>query len=222
MLKIDEIKETPIIGEIYLVPCFVLGNKIYPVINHLHNDKENGQSEQHYHVDFRFECVDNATEIGTNITSRIYPNRTEFKNKKIEYVKMKCRLSDQLGSTPVHMIKHSRLKHKCIYKGKCPHRGYDLSQVKPINGKIKCPLHGLEFDENNHKLLNDQRLSYIRIQVPIMLQQLNTDFEFDGMKDELEKWLNIAKTEYPSWYKIILEDEQIRIDYNTFYKKLLS
>ncbi len=222
MLKIDDIKCPPIIGEIYLVPCFVSENKIYPIINHLHSDKENGQAEQHYHIDFRFECLDKTKEIAANITSRVYPYKIEFKNKKIEYVKMKCRLADQLGSTPVHMIKHSKLKHKCIHKGKCPHRGYDLSQVKAINGKIKCPLHGLEFDENNHQLLNDQRLSYIRIQVPMMLQQLGTDFEFDGMKEQLEKWLNIAKEEYSIWYKIILEDERIRIEYNKFLKKLFN
>ena len=61
--------------------------------------------------------------------------------------------------TPVKFISKSKLKHKCIYKGKCPHRGYDLSQETPINGVITCPLHGLKFDVKTKK--NNQKSTII-------------------------------------------------------------
>ena len=55
---------------------------------------------------------------------------------------------------PVRFIKNSKLKHKCIHKGKCPHRGYDLSNVDPIDNQIHCPLHGLIFDAETKKIIN--------------------------------------------------------------------
>jgi len=51
------------------------------------------------------------------------------------------------GITPSDFISKSKLKHKCIVKGKCPHRGYYLSQVPEHNGMITCPLHGLKFKD---------------------------------------------------------------------------
>jgi nitrite reductase/ring-hydroxylating ferredoxin subunit len=58
--------------------------------------------------------------------------------------------------TPVSLIKNSKLKHNCIHKGKCPHRGYDLSNEIPNeNGIITCPLHGLQFDKITKKLLTN-------------------------------------------------------------------
>lgn len=173
MQKIDELKTPPIIGETYLVPCVVTydDNKYYdedylwldidpnynkiikksrklicPIINHLHSDKENGQNEMHYHEDFRF------------ITDTIkYSHRLRIiktKDTIIEYIPLVCKTTEQLFITSIHLIKNSKLKHNCIYKGKCPHRGYDLSQEVAINGIITCPLHGLQFDNTTKKIIN--------------------------------------------------------------------
>ncbi len=55
--------------------------------------------------------------------------------------------------TSIDLIAKSKLKHKCIHKGKCPHRGYDLTDVKPINGIITCPLHSLRFNSKTKLLI---------------------------------------------------------------------
>jgi len=63
-------------------------------------------------------------------------------------------------ATHVDLIKKSKLKHNCIYKGKCPHRGFDLSNTKPTiddNGEsvIRCPLHSLKFNAKTKQLINE-------------------------------------------------------------------
>ena len=37
--------------------------------------------------------------------------------------------------------------------GKCSHMGYDLSKGKFVDGVVKCPLHGAEFDLRSGKRL---------------------------------------------------------------------
>lgn len=126
--------------------------EIYPIINHLHSDKENGQEYKHYHIDYRFVEVDENSIPKKLHSKHIFgaSNRynvlAENKTYKIEYHKLKCVRNNNLHITSVLAIKKSKLKHNCIYKGKCPHRGYDLSQEPIINGIITCPLHGLKFD----------------------------------------------------------------------------
>ena len=42
-----------------------------------------------------------------------------------------------------------------IHKGKCPHRGFDLSNEIPNKeGIITCPLHNLKFNAETKKLIN--------------------------------------------------------------------
>jgi hypothetical protein len=117
-----------------------------PLIDHLHNDKENGQSNFHYHVDTRF--IADIFKDYFNI--RVDPNKLEV-DETIEYRWLKKYRDEIDFTTPTELISKSKLKHKCIYKGKCPHRGYDLSQVKPDeNGCKTCPLHSLKFDKNGN------------------------------------------------------------------------
>lgn len=174
MIKIDELKQPPVIGEYYLVPCIleevidikktnrewikdeqgeyflekptiINTNKFYyiPIINHPHNDIENGQKQIHYHIDDRFVKSKNS-KININTDYKIRIDKT--KDCKIEYIVMKCTSNKQHRVTKPEFIKNSKLKHKCIYKGKCAHRGYDLSQEIAVNGVITCPLHGLRFE----------------------------------------------------------------------------
>lgn len=159
------------LNDLYYVPCFfkeyknylkynginnIIEKLIIPYIDYYHDDVENGQKEKHYHFDDRFIPVDNDTKIPS-----FYPTRfTNFQMLITEkYYKrdiiMKC-VSLKIDSiTPLFNIKNSKLKHKCIHKNKCPHRGYDLSNELVINGIITCPLHNLKFDSITKKLLNE-------------------------------------------------------------------
>jgi hypothetical protein len=167
-LIVNNVKRPLEKGEMFLVPCIVReeGTLIFvtPVIDHPHNDKENGQKEVHYHVDYRFvKCK--HTGFGTmpytvrNHSKHIFvenyrPEKTG--NTKIEYIILPVVNEHFDGITPRRFISKSTLKHKCIHKGKCPHRGYDLSQVKPANNKIICPLHGLEFNSETKQLIENE------------------------------------------------------------------
>lgn len=119
---------------------------IIPLIDHLHSDKENNQTESHYHVDTRYL----EKERDYLQYDRINPNKLSD-NEKIEYRLLKKHTNVFKGITPVQLISKSKLKHNCIHKGKCPHRGYDLTNVLPDEkGIITCPLHGLKFDINKN------------------------------------------------------------------------
>ena len=163
LLKVEDIKRPLLKGELFIVPCIIrvdLLNKdrlfVTPVINLPHNDKQNGQHETHYHADYRFLKHDGNGKV-QNKHSKYYFCEQSRLNGTLEYFVMTVINENFYGATPVQLISKSKLKHQCIYKGKCPHRGYDLSQVKAIDGKIRCPLHGLEFDEKTGKVLNTKQ-----------------------------------------------------------------
>lgn len=113
-------------------------------------------------MDYRFVRHDNIGNFpkAVNKHSKFYfvdKIRPEIdKDGRLEYLELPVINEHFSGITPVGAITNVKLKHKCIHKGKCPHRGYDLSQVNPDrDGKITCPLHGLQFDALTKKLLND-------------------------------------------------------------------
>lgn len=168
MQKVDELKSPPFIGDYYLVPCITKpvvhpileweldaeGNwkpenvvsriNPVPIINHIHNDKETGQDYYHYHEDDRF-----IADVPTSSGFRIDLEKGE--KVEIHYIPMKC-VKLKVG-TIAGATKPETFKHKCIHKGKCPHRGYDLSSTPVIDGIITCPLHGLKFDAETKKLI---------------------------------------------------------------------
>lgn len=123
---------------------------VYPLINHPHNDIENGQKEIHYHIDDRFK-IEEPYRAEYPLQLRIFIKKTE--KHQLQYRMVKCVKSEIRTKTSELLIKDSKLKHKCIYKGKCPHRGYDLSNEIPINGVITCPLHSLRFDSETKLLI---------------------------------------------------------------------
>jgi len=126
--------------------------EVIPLIDHPHSDLENGQKEVHYHVDTRY--VGNQPNIGNNKISTNIPRITKgmYEMKYFDLI----RYEDVHSSvTAPVFIKNSKLKHKCIHKGKCPHRGFNLENIEAINGVITCPLHGLKFESKSKKLIND-------------------------------------------------------------------
>lgn len=162
---VENIKRPLTLNEILLVPCIsqeingILN--ITPVINHPHNDIENGQKEVHYHADYRF--VKYIKELGNPYPIVINNHSKHYFVHSIRpilgihgqfgYYKLKVINTEFAGITLTKFIKNSTLKHTCIHKDKCPHRGYDLSQVEPKNGKITCPLHGLNFNSESKQLI---------------------------------------------------------------------
>lgn len=177
-MRVEDIKRPLLKGEKVLVPCLVkresvlkdedelwldLTNsvtktKMYvlPIINHPHNDMENGQPETHYHLDYRFLKHNNDSDFPTIKNKHsLHVFGSEIRPKQdfgsLEYFLLAVINEEFKGITPVKMIGKSKLKHNCIHKGKCPHRGYDLSQVKADRNGIKtCPLHGLKFNKKGN------------------------------------------------------------------------
>jgi len=164
--KVENIKRPIELGEKFTVACLVKrdGNKIIsfiPVINTPHTDKENGQPETHYHTDYRFVLTEETmiNSYGYFVTDK----RDGFKGAEkarveegidgeLEFHILPIVSENHNGLAQRFFIRNSRLKHKCIHKGRCPHRGYDLSQEKSVNGIITCPLHALEFDVESGKI----------------------------------------------------------------------
>lgn len=111
---------------------YMANRTIYPVINHPHNDHENGQHYVHFHVDYRFVVLKRDGyfpepkqlhphhNFAPSLRFDIHDEKDE--NYKLEYHMMKCIRTYQMGiGGSTH---NSKLKHNCIYKGKCPHRGW--------------------------------------------------------------------------------------------------
>jgi nitrite reductase/ring-hydroxylating ferredoxin subunit len=160
------------LGEIFLVCCVVErdfdGNitSITPVLESKHSDKENGQDEIHYHTDFRFIKIEESNEesSGFKITDsrKFFLNREDkfrielLSNSRLEYMELEV-LNEisGIGRAMTIFVRNSKLKHKCIHKGKCPHRGMDLSQVEPVDGVITCPLHSLQFNAETKQLIKE-------------------------------------------------------------------
>lgn len=178
--EICKLKEPPELGARYLVPCVVIKEAyldrdwadwerqrkvaVIPIIDLKHSDRENGQDYEHYHVDFRFvskKIMKNIKRIDgipySVIGGRV--NLHEVSDPLISYKVLPCINLHNTGIAGG--IQKSKLKHKCIHKGRCPHRGANMATVVPDeNGILTCPLHGLQFyaatgnitDECLHKL----------------------------------------------------------------------
>jgi hypothetical protein len=127
---------------------------VIPVIDHPHNDKENGQYETHYHLDTAYIGEQNHLR-NYRICTFIDLDDIRFgTNNVFKTIPLRKRNKQIVMSTNVELISKSKLKHNCIHKGKCPHRGMDLSQIKPNDkGEIICPLHSLKFDAITKKLI---------------------------------------------------------------------
>lgn len=140
-----DIKEPLEEGKEYLVPCHLVveegyldeikevmvGSKvfIYPLLP-IHTHKNN---LRHYHIDNRF--VDVNKEHSKY--RFMFDGRIPTANLNLQYLRLRCKrdfivcadstIQEEVGDMSID--------------NKCPHLGYDLSQIKPINGVITCPMH---------------------------------------------------------------------------------
>lgn len=147
--------------EVIKIPRYVM-----PIIDHLHNDVENGQRARHYHGDGRVLDIQNMLPPHFSIrhaqTSRIFVDNDGKLKEPFGWTKpvlawlyLDVDISKTgSGATTLDLISKSKFKHKCIHKGKCPHRGYDLSNVPAIDGVITCPLHSKKFNAETGEMIN--------------------------------------------------------------------
>jgi hypothetical protein len=146
-------------------------DKIYitPVFNLPHNDKQNRQEEIHYHVDYRFvkyefhlsktEMRKHSSQVKFMFPFPIRKHRTYFfvesarpvlypdGSNKLEYIILPVINEMFVGITEPRLVDTDKIKHKCLIRNKCPHRGFDMAQVEPNSKGVRtCPLHGLRFN----------------------------------------------------------------------------
>lgn len=157
--KADETSEF-IVGEYYLVPHVHVENDTIekplsidvPIIPVFHNDAKNfGVADyDHYHVDGRFVANKSAVAKTWNTKDGYSPNivTKDFGNvlSEVFYKKKKClRLETGLAGWPTDKFfewKKSMIGKSCAGR-KCPHYG---AVMTVIDGKLKCPMHGLVGD----------------------------------------------------------------------------
>lgn len=159
---VNEKKQELIVGKEYLVPCFNTGKFVIPILLHLHDDKENGQDDEHYHLDDRFEYYDcvNDSYHKVDIPVRIFPK--EYNDATIILHPMVAIRETITTETPTIAIIESELNMRNLKNNKCPHKGFDLTNIiVDKNGFRKCPMHGLctkrgKLSEH-HKLLFIER-----------------------------------------------------------------
>lgn len=124
---------------------------VLPLYNHPHNDIENGQKEVHYHQDTRYKGDPEHLFMSFRNSRITLPLKD---GEYLEYRMLKKIRDVEIKATSTRYISKSKFKHKCIHKGKCPHRGYDLSSEKPVDGIITCPLHSLKFKADTGQLIS--------------------------------------------------------------------
>lgn len=145
-------------GEVFLTPCITReeDGKLYitPVLNYPHSDKENGQTEVHYHADFRFIKHNQGVAINQHTHHKwaITDRPIRGKDGDLNHYLLPVVNEEFEQITHPLFISKSILKNKCIHKGKCPHRGFPMDQVQEKDGILNCPLHGLAFDAKTKQL----------------------------------------------------------------------
>lgn len=121
-----------------------------PIIGHLHNDP--GQEAPHYHIDYRYAEEWMLKKFGPRIpvppeiSDEVWVSESDMEP---------TRLDGYIGTTHPDLVQKSEISCNHLIKGHiCPHRGFDLSTVEPVDGVLTCPLHGLQFCAKTKKLLN--------------------------------------------------------------------
>lgn len=131
------------IGQTYKVPCAVFNGEmtgkkyVVPIYDLPHNDRESGQYATHYHTDTRFIS-------GKHLKSGLIPIRVHD-NVQLKVYNRRYYRHNELKSTDNKFIKDNTLNWNNVKEMKCPHKGYDLSNLIPdCNNIVTCPLHGLK------------------------------------------------------------------------------
>lgn len=169
MSKTPALVETPVEGRFYMVPCiwypWITDARYdwWPVIGQRHKDKQFLNFDHpHYHVDGRF------------LSKRQRAFATDWRHESLEYILAARPLNNRFRDPPAEQPTLKRRKCSSAhieygahyqptiqklaehFEGRrcrrgengwvCPHQATPLGSIKPIQGVITCPLHGLRID----------------------------------------------------------------------------
>jgi nitrite reductase/ring-hydroxylating ferredoxin subunit len=167
--KIEDV-DNPVVGKFYLVPClwFSLGfsdrNKWVPIIGPLHEDKDLGIENNHYHHDVRFTPESLWEEYGgIKMMGRVM-SEPPVKPMliKVRRLRMKRQMPDFPKEDYAYADGEVRVapgtKNKVVAKLEkqfkdvrltcrvCPHRGMSLKGLPVKDGMVVCNGHGLRWN----------------------------------------------------------------------------
>lgn len=156
MQRITELRNPPIIGEVYFVPCLKFAPSHWicnfmPVMADFHDDKEIGFDVEHIHPDYRFfsheqyrKAIETVIADGESLHSLAYkgekPLVWQLRQCLREFPKYPVEVLDTSVMLKLERI-HRNSRLDC---GICPHKGANLNSIAPdVNGNKVCPLHNL-------------------------------------------------------------------------------
>lgn len=162
MQRIDELRQPPIVGQAYLVPCVSLKGQPdgrLPVSMPVpHSDRgvipeinpHKSESGDHYHLDLRFIPPEihqklTNTDDGVNFVSVLYRERIE------PSITWHPAIYQGHSSFDTGNLKSWWYSFQELYTSerlddcqRCPHKGFPLEQVPENSEGVRvCPLHGL-------------------------------------------------------------------------------
>ena len=122
---------------------------IIPLIDHIHSDLESGQDYKHYHVDTRYNGYQDLSKYYVD-----YPGiRIREGQFKLDWF-MLIKYSEKYKAiTSKKLIRACKLSGDRLINNRCVHKGFDLSEIEPVNGVITCPLHELKYSVKTKKLV---------------------------------------------------------------------
>lgn len=151
------------IGKFYLVNCAKIKSARFntimfvPIIGKLHADPQFNVTENHYHVDGRFNsCPEYKTDCFGR-TNKVVSTQRYFGDEflEIEVKKMKCKgliTGINPGDNKTYWKWYGGMLGKSCKGKRCPHLGTVMSE---LNGKLVCPLHGLVGDIKTKKIIHE-------------------------------------------------------------------
>ncbi len=178
LIKVEDLTSPPEVGKFYQVLCVndTESPKLwFPIRGPLHNDVEIlGCTNLHWHYDWRFMSIPLMMSLGMTpfderdiedaplrIFVKLDADKIEYRPKKCQHSDLKFPFPSSTYATDIDgewTTRRVRLgiidalyqafKGQSLECGRCPHRGYDLTQVPSSpDGKKQCPLHGLKFNK---------------------------------------------------------------------------
>ena len=158
---VDDLDAPPIVGRMYLVRCVLWTDasppRWMPLLGQEHEDADLGVPCPHRHYDLRFV---QARDLG-GCTPERYMHRLHVSKdgERIEIRRKRCVRVQPTFPFPPESAAIPRFERRHAAKvaedcRRCPHRGFDLTQV-PVDaggGKV-CPGHGLRWNVQTGELM---------------------------------------------------------------------
>lgn len=155
ILDVSELEQPPEIGRMYRVPCVRVASGFYaglflPALGELHEDRDLGISNYHFHFDWRFI----ADTLMRRLRRRGYIPVVSLilsPDAKPQHKTLLRKCVRAAPDFPSHAPWMARLEaeylHARLLPGMvCPHRGMSLASQPVEDGCVTCPLHGLRWD----------------------------------------------------------------------------